>query len=218
MTLKNIVVLISGRGTNLDAVLTAAADERWHEHPGARVAAVISNRADAAGLDVARAANVPWHVVSHTEYESRESFDEALALTVDRYAPAVVVLAGFMRVLTAGFVRRFDGRLVNIHPSLLPLFPGLFTHRQALAAGVRIHGATVHFVATEVDSGAIIAQAAVPVQPGDDEERLATRVLAQEHRLLPSAVKLVLEGRVRFDKKRVVLDGVGPNELSLLAA
>ena len=218
MTLKNIVVLISGRGTNLEAVLQAAADERWDEHPGAHVAAVISNRADAAGLELARAAGVPWHVVSHTEYGSRESFEEALARTVDRYSPAVVVLAGFMRVLTAGFVRRYEGRLVNIHPSLLPLFPGLFTHRQALAAGVRIHGATVHFVSTEVDSGAIIAQAAVPVQPGDDEERLAARVLVEEHRLLPRAVKLVLEGRVCFDSERVVLDGVSPNELSLLAA
>ena len=178
MTLKNIVVLISGRGTNLDAVLKAAVEERWEAQPGARVAAVISNRADAAGLEVARAAGVPWHVVSHAEYGSRESFDEALARTVDRYSPAVVVLAGFMRVLTAAFVRRYEGRLVNIHPSLLPLFPGLFTHRQALAAGVRIHGATVHFVSTEVDGGAIIAQAAVPVQPGDDEKRLAARVLA----------------------------------------
>jgi phosphoribosylglycinamide formyltransferase-1 len=218
MTLKNIVVLISGRGTNLDAVLKTAVEERWEAQPGARVAAVISNRADAAGLEVARAAGVPWHVVSHTEYGSRESFDEALARTVDRYTPALVVLAGFMRVLTPAFVRRYEGRLVNIHPSLLPLFPGLFTHRQALAAGVRIHGATVHFVSTEVDGGAIIAQAAVPVQPGDDEATLAARVLVHEHRLLPRAMKLVLEGHVRFDGERVVLDGVGPDELSLLAA
>lgn len=217
MTLKNIVVLISGRGTNLDAVLKTAVEERWEAQPGARVAAVISNRADAAGLEVARAAGVPWHVVSHTEYGSRESFDEALARTVDRYSPAVVVLAGFMRVLTAAFVRRYEGRLVNIHPSLLPLFPGLFTHRQALAAGVRIHGATVHFVSTEVDGGAIIAQAAVPVQPGDDEATLSERVLAVEHSLLPRAVRLVLEGRVRLDRERVVLDGVGPDQLSLLA-
>ena len=218
MTLKNIVVLISGRGTNLDAMLKAAADERWAEQPGAQVAAVISNRAEAPGLEVARAAGVPWHVVSHTEYGSRQAFDEALARTIDRYSPALVVLAGFMRVLTAGFVRRYEGRLVNIHPSLLPLFPGLSTHRQALAAGVRVHGATVHFVSTEVDGGAIIAQAAVPVQPGDDEERLAARVLEEEHRLLPRAVRLVLEGRVRFEDERVLLDGVGPNELSLLAA
>ncbi|MGB3426635.1 MAG: phosphoribosylglycinamide formyltransferase [Burkholderiaceae bacterium] len=218
MTLKNIVVLISGRGTNLDALLKAAADERWAERPGAQVAAVISNRVDAPGLDVARAAGVPSHVVSHGGYGSREEFDEALARTIDRYSPALVVLAGFMRVLTAGFVRRYAGRLVNIHPSLLPLFPGLSTHRQALAAGVRVHGATVHFVSTEVDGGAIIAQAAVPVQPDDDEARLAARVLAEEHRLLPRAVKLVLEGRVRFEDERVLLEGIGPNELSLFAA
>ncbi|MGB2817154.1 MAG: phosphoribosylglycinamide formyltransferase [Burkholderiaceae bacterium] len=218
MTLKNIVVLISGRGTNLDALLKAAADERWAERPGAQVAAVISNRVDAPGLDVARAAGVPSHVVSHGGYGSREEFDEALARTIDRYSPALVVLAGFMRVLTAGFVRRYAGRLVNIHPSLLPLFPGLSTHRQALAAGVRVHGATVHFVSTEVDGGAIIAQAAVPVQPDDDEARLAARVLAEEHRLLPRAVKLVLEGRVRFENERVLLEGIGPNELSLFAA
>lgn len=216
MTIKNIVVLISGRGTNLDAVLKAAADQRWDEQPGGRVAAVISNRADAAGLEFARAAGVPWHVVSHTEYGSRESFDDALARTIDRYTPALVVLAGFMRVLTPAFVRRYEGALINIHPSLLPLFPGLFTHRQALAAGVRIHGATVHFVSSHVDSGAIIAQAAVPVHPGDDEATLAARVLVEEHRLLPRAAKLVLEGRVRFDNERVVLDGVGPHELSLL--
>ena len=127
----------------------------------------------------------PAHVVSHAEYGSREAFEEALARAIDVYAPALVVLAGFMRVLTPGFVRRYEGRLVNIHPSLLPLFPGLQTHRQALAAGVRIHGATVHFVSNEVDSGAIIAQAAVPVQPGDDEPTLAERVLVEEHRLLP---------------------------------
>ena len=218
MTIKNIVVLISGRGTNLDAILKVAAGERWDEQPGARVAAVISSRTEAAGLEFARAAGVPWHVVSHVEYASRESFDEALARTIDRYTPALVVLAGFMRVLTPGFVRRYEGRLVNIHPSLLPLFPGLYTHRQALVAGVRIHGATVHFVSAEVDRGAIIAQAAVPVQPGDDEGTLAARVLVEEHRLLPRAVKLVLEGRVRFDHERVVLDRVGSNELSLLAA
>ncbi len=218
MTIKNIVVLISGRGTNLEAVLKAAADERWDERPGARVAAVISNRADAAGLDFARAAGVPSLVVSHTEYESREAFEDALARAIDRYEPALVVLAGFMRVLTPGFVRRYEGRLVNIHPSLLPLFPGLHTHRQALTAGVRVHGATVHFVSHEVDGGAIIAQAAVPVLPDDDENALACRVLAQEHRLLPRAVRLLLEGRVRLENGKVALDRVGPEELALVAA
>ena len=217
MTIKNIVVLISGRGTNLGAVLRTAADEQWDERLGARVAAVISNRAEAGGLQFARAAGIPCHVVSHTEYESREAFDDALARIIDRYSPALVVLAGFMRVLTAGFVRRYEGRLVNIHPSLLPLFPGLHTHRQALAAGVRVHGATVHFVSHDVDGGAIIAQAAVPVLPNDDENALADRVLAQEHRLLPRAVRLLLEERVRFENGRVVLHDVG-DELALVSA
>lgn len=217
MTSKNIVVLISGRGTNLDALLKAAAAERWDQRPGAQVVAVVSNRTDAGGLSYARDAGIPWHVVLHGEYNSREAFEEALARTIDRYAPALVVLAGFMRVLTPGFVRRYEGRLVNIHPSLLPLFPGLQTHRRALEAGVRVHGATVHFVSTDVDAGAIIAQAAVPVHPGDDEQTLSARVLEQEHRLLPHAVKLVLEGRARLENERVVLDGVGPGELALLA-
>ena len=217
MTIKNIVVLISGRGTNLGAMLKAAEEEGWSEQPGARVAAVISSRADAAGLEVARAAGVPAHVVPHVEFASRDAFEQELARVIDVHAPALIVLAGFMRVLTPGFVDRYQGRLVNIHPSLLPLFPGLRTHRQALAAGVRIHGATVHFVSNEVDGGAIIAQAAVPVEPEDDEATLAGRVLAAEHRLLPRAVRLVLEGRVRLDRERVVLDGVGPNQLALLA-
>jgi phosphoribosylglycinamide formyltransferase-1 len=218
MAIKNIVVLISGRGTNLNALLRTSAEERWDERPGARIAAVVSSRADAAGLEYARAAGIPSHVVSNADFASRAAFDDALADVVDRYSPALVVLAGFMRVLSADFVRRYEGRLVNIHPSLLPLFPGLHTHRKALAAGVRVHGATVHFVSHEVDGGAIIAQAAVPVHPVDDEASLAERVLAQEHRLLPRAVKLVLEGRVRFDSERVVLTGVAPGELSLLAA
>jgi phosphoribosylglycinamide formyltransferase-1 len=218
MTTKNIVVLISGRGTNLGALVQAAAKERWAERPGARIAGVISNRADAAGLSVARSAGIPCEVVPHSGFASREAFDEALARAVDAHAPALVVLAGFMRVLTPAFVRRYHGRLVNIHPSLLPLFPGLHTHRQALEAGVRVHGATVHFVCNEVDRGAIIAQAAVPVQPADDEAALAQRVLAEEHRLLPRAVRLVLEGRVRLDGDCVTLHGVGPGELALLAS
>jgi phosphoribosylglycinamide formyltransferase-1 len=218
MTIKNIVVLISGRGTNLQALLEAAATGHWEDGLGARVAAVVSNRADAGGLEVARKFGVPRHVLSHADFDSRESFDDALAQTIDGYAPALVVLAGFMRLLTPAFVRRYEGRLVNIHPSLLPLFPGLNTHRRALAAGVRVHGATVHFVSPDVDSGAIIAQAVVPVRPDDDEATLAARVLTEEHRLLPRAVKLVLEGRVRCEGERVVLDGVGANELLLLAA
>jgi phosphoribosylglycinamide formyltransferase-1 len=216
MKSKNVVVLISGRGSNLEALVEAAAAEGWEQRSGARVAAVVSNRADAQGLAVARAAGLPWHVVSHTEYGSREAFDDALGRTLERYAPALVVLAGFMRVLTPGFVQRYAGRLVNVHPSLLPLFPGLDTHRRALDAGVRIHGATVHFVTGDVDGGPIIAQAAVPVHPDDDPATLAARVLAQEHRLLPRAARLVLEGRVRLAGDRVQLDGVGADELALL--
>jgi len=213
--MKDIVVAISGRGSNLEAVLQAAEAERWHQSPGARVAAVISNRPEAAGLAVARRAGIATAVIEHSSFASREAFDEALAAEIDRYRPELVVLAGFMRVLTPEFVRRYDGRLVNIHPSLLPLFPGLYTHRQALAAGVRVHGATVHFVAAEVDSGGIIAQAVVPVLPADTEESLAARVLAQEHRLLPRTLRLLLEGRVRLVAGRVDVTDCGPADLLL---
>ena len=212
--MKNIVVLISGRGSNLEAILRVAAAEHWHETPGARVVAVISNRPDAAGLAAARSAGIAAAAVEHATFDSRDAFDAALAAEIDRHRPALVVLAGFMRVLTPGFVRHFEGRLVNIHPSLLPLFPGLETHRRALAAGVRVHGATVHFVSTEVDSGGIIAQAIAPVFPNDGEEELAARVLEQEHRLLPRALRLLLEERVRLVEGRVVVsDGHVPELL-----
>lgn len=215
---KNVVVLISGRGSNLEAILKTAVAECWDRAPGARVVAVISNRADAEGLSIARAFGIPTQVVAHANHASREAFDAALAATIDAHSPALIVLAGFMRVLTSSFVSRYEGRLINIHPSLLPLFPGLDTHRRALAAGVRVHGATVHFVSTSVDSGPIIAQAAVAVNPDDDEESLAARVLEQEHRLLPRAVRLVLEGRARCEGTKVVLHDVKPGELSLLAS
>lgn len=213
--MKNIVVLISGRGSNLEAVLRVAETEDWHETPGASIAAVISNRRDAAGLGIARAAGIATAVVEHATFASREAFDAALATEIDRYRPTLVVLAGFMRVLTPEFVRRYDGRLVNIHPSLLPLFPGLQTHRAALAAGVRVHGATVHFVSAEVDSGGIIAQAIVPVLPTDTEASLAARVLEQEHRLLPRALRLLLEGRVRLLEGRVDVTDCRAAELLL---
>jgi phosphoribosylglycinamide formyltransferase-1 len=215
---KNVVVLISGRGSNLEAILRTAAAERWDHSPGARVVAVISNRADAEGLAIARAFGVATQVVAHRGHASREAFDAALAAAIDSHSPTLVVLAGFMRVLTPSFVRRYEGRLINIHPSLLPLFPGLNTHRRALEAGVRVHGATVHFVSAAVDSGPIIAQAAVAVGPEDDEESLAARVLEQEHRLLPRAVRLVLEGRARCEQAKVVLHDIKPGELSLLAS
>lgn len=218
MPVQNIVVLISGRGSNLAAVLAAAAAEHWPRSLQAAVVAVISNRVDAPGLDVARAAGVPVQVIEHDSFESRDAFDRVLADAIEQYAPAWVVLAGFMRVLTPAFVQRFCGRLINIHPSLLPAFPGLRTHEQALAAGVRVHGATVHFVADQVDSGGIIAQAVVPVLPQDDAATLAARVLNAEHRLLPHALRLLLAGRVVWQERRAVVRDAAPGELALLAA
>ncbi|MDZ7652086.1 MAG: phosphoribosylglycinamide formyltransferase [Burkholderiaceae bacterium] len=213
--MKNIVCLISGRGSNLSALLAAAAAERWSQTLGARIAAVISNRPEAAGLQIAEAAGVPTQVIAHAGFASRDAFDQALMQAIDAHQPALVVLAGFMRVLTARFVNHYAGRLINIHPSLLPSFPGLATHRQALAAGVRVHGATVHFVSHEVDGGAIIAQAVVPVRVDDSEESLAARVLEQEHRLLPRCVKRVVEGSVRFADGRVLVAAGRDAELAV---
>lgn len=195
--MKNYVILISGRGSNMEAIIDA-------QVPG-RCAAVISNRPAAAGLAWAAARGVPTAVVDHKASASRDAFDAALAAEIDRHAPDLVVLAGFMRVLGESFVRRYEGRLINIHPSLLPAFPGLHTHAAALAAGVRIHGATVHFVTPALDSGPIIIQAAVPVLPGDSPDTLAARVLAQEHVIYPRAVDWFLQGRLRLDQGRVVL-------------
>jgi phosphoribosylglycinamide formyltransferase-1 len=190
MAEKSIVILISGRGSNMEALLEARLP--------ARVAAVISNDAQARGIATAQARGIATAVVSHRAFSDRAAFDAALAAEIDRHRPDLVVLAGFMRILTASFIERYRSRLINIHPSLLPAFTGLNTHRRALAAGVRIHGCTVHFVAPEVDSGPIIAQAAVPVLPGDTEEQLAARVLAQEHRIYPQAVRWFCEGRLRL--------------------
>jgi phosphoribosylglycinamide formyltransferase 1 len=215
--MKNIVCLISGRGSNLAALLAAAAEERWTHTLEAPVAAVISNKPDAAGLAIAAAEGVPTQVVAHARYASREAFDQALMAAIDAHQPAFVVLAGFMRVLTREFVSHYAGRLINIHPSLLPAFPGLATHRQALAAGVRVHGATVHFVSHEVDGGPIIAQAAVPVCAGDTEETLAARVLEQEHRLLPRCVRLLLQGAVRLQDGRVQVAAGRESELAVAA-
>jgi phosphoribosylglycinamide formyltransferase 1 len=190
--MKSIVILVSGRGSNMEAIVRAAI-------PGARIAAVISNRPAAGGLAFAQSHDIPTAVVDHTAYPDREAFDAALAACIDAHAPDLVVLAGFMRVLTPGFVRRYEGRLLNIHPSLLPAFPGLHTHRRALETGVRVHGATVHFVTAELDCGPIVIQAAVPVLEGDDESALSARVLAQEHRIYPQAVRWFVEDRLRFD-------------------
>lgn len=186
--MKHIVILISGTGSNMAAIVRAAERERWSERLGARVAAVISNRPGAPGLEVARAAGLATAVVDHQGFASREAFDAALADEIDRHQPALVVLAGFMRILTPGFVARFDGRLVNIHPSLLPAFPGLHTHQRAIDMGCRFAGATVHRVTAELDHGAILAQAAVPVLAGDTAATLATRVLSQEHLIYPRAI------------------------------
>ena len=190
--MQSVVILISGRGSNMEALVRACP-------AGAQVRAVISNRADAAGLDFARAQGIATDVVAHRDFPSREAFDAALAQASDRFAPDWVVLAGFMRVLTEGFVAHYAGRLLNIHPSLLPAFPGLDTHARALAAGVCLHGATVHFVTPELDGGPPIMQAAVPVLPDDDEDALAARVLVQEHRLYPQALAACVRGDVRLD-------------------
>jgi phosphoribosylglycinamide formyltransferase-1 len=190
--MKNIVVLISGRGSNMEAIVRACSAEKWP----ARIAAVISNRADAAGLIFAAANGIATAVVDHRRFAAREAFDAALAEAIDAFSPDVVALAGFMRILTPGFVQRYDGRLVNVHPSLLPMFPGLHTHRRAIEAGCKVAGASVHFVTADLDHGPIIGQAVVPVRPDDTEDALAERVLVQEHRLYPRAIRWLVEGRL----------------------
>jgi phosphoribosylglycinamide formyltransferase-1 len=208
--MKRYVILISGRGSNMQALLDA-------DLPG-ECAAVISSRAEAPGLALAEATGAATAVVDHKAFFSgREAFDAALAAEIDRHQPDLVVLAGFMRVLGDGFVRRYEGRLLNIHPSLLPLFPGLCTHRSALAAGVRVHGCTVHFVTPSLDSGPIVIQAAVPVLAGDTEAVLAARVLAQEHVIYPRAVRWFLAGRLRLEDGRVALAGEQALTSALLA-
>ncbi|MFN7855393.1 MAG: phosphoribosylglycinamide formyltransferase [Acidovorax sp.] len=189
---KNIVILISGGGSNMAAIVRAAQQENWEQRYGARVAAVISNKADAAGLGFARSQGIATEALDHKAFESREAFDAALAARIDSYQPALVVLAGFMRILTPGFVQRYAGRLVNIHPSLLPAFTGLHTHQRAIDAGCKFAGATVHLVTAELDVGPILDQAVVPVVPGDTADVLAARVLTQEHIIYPRAVRALL--------------------------
>lgn len=207
--MKKIVILISGRGSNMEAILDARLP--------VEIAAVISNEPEAKGLATAQARNIPTAVVPHRAFANREDFDGVLAMEINRYQPDLIVLAGFMRVLTEGFVTRYLGRMVNIHPSLLPSFPGLHTHQRALAAGVRVHGCTVHFVAPGLDSGPIIAQAAVPVLAGDDEDTLAARVLAEEHRIFPQAIRWICEGRVQLAGEDVVYKDVTPANGTLLS-
>jgi phosphoribosylglycinamide formyltransferase-1 len=202
--MKNIVILISGRGSNMEAIVRACQLEGWP----ARIAAVISNKPDAAGLDFARAHGIATAVVPNKEFATREAFDAALQETVDGFAPDLVVLAGFMRILTPAFVAHYANRMLNIHPSLLPLFPGLHTHRQALAAGVLEHGATVHVVTAELDHGPAVLQARIDVRPGDTEESLATRLLAQEHLIYPQAVRLFVEDRLSIENGEVRISGL----------
>lgn len=199
--MKNVVILISGRGSNMEALIRA----RDAGELPITIAAVISNRPDAAGLETAAKAGIVTHFVDHKGFPDRAAFDAALAECIDEFAPDLVILAGFMRILSDGFVRHYAGRLLNIHPSLLPAFPGLHTHRRALEEGVRIHGCTVHFVTPTLDHGPVVVQAAVPVLDGDDEASLAARVLAQEHRIYPLAVRWFAEGRLALEGGRVRL-------------
>lgn len=199
--MKNIVILISGRGSNMEALIAA----RDAGNLPVNIAAVISNRPDAKGLETAAKAGITTHYIDHKAFAGREAFDAALAECIDGFAPDLVVLAGFMRILSEGFVRHYEGRLMNIHPSLLPSFPGLHTHQRALEEGVRIHGCTVHFVTPTLDHGPVIIQAAVPVLDADDEDALAARILVQEHKIYPQAVRWFAEDRLRLENGRVRL-------------
>ena len=199
------VILVSGQGSNMQAIVQACQSGRC----SAEVVAVLASRAQTGGITWAATQNIPTEIVPHADFASREAFDEALAQKIDAYAPDYVLLAGFMRVLTPAFVARYAGRLINIHPSLLPAFPGLHTHAQALAKGVQTHGCTVHFVTPVLDHGPIIAQGVVPVLSRDTPESLAARVLAVEHRVYPAVAAWLAEGRVRLcADQRVEVDGV----------
>ncbi|MFM8461595.1 MAG: phosphoribosylglycinamide formyltransferase [Polynucleobacter victoriensis] len=209
--MTSIVILISGRGSNMEAIVKAAQNEAWP----AKIAAVISNRPEAGGLDFAKSHGIETAVLDHRSFKDRASFDAKLVELIDSYKPDLVVLAGFMRILTGDFVRHYEGRLLNIHPSLLPLFPGLHTHEQALEAGVSEHGATVHFVTEALDHGPMVIQASVPVLPGDTPDTLARRVLKQEHVIYPRAVRWFIDNRLSISENRVL---VSPPEAQLLTS
>lgn len=193
--MKNIVILISGRGSNMEAIVRACQAEGW----SGRIAAVISNRPEAAGLKFAASHGIATAVVDHKAFPDRDSFEAALAQVIDGFSPDLVVLAGFMRILTPGFAKRYAGRMLNIHPSLLPCFPGLHTHEAALAMGVKVHGATVHFVTADLDHGPIVLQAIIDVRQDDTPDSLAGRLLAQEHTIYPRAVRWFVEGRLSVE-------------------
>lgn len=199
----NVVVLISGSGSNLQALIDSVA----HDGNPARIAAVISNRADAYGLQRAKQAGIATELLDHKQFDGREAFDAALIQAIDVYQPDLVVLAGFMRILTPGFVQHYAGRLLNIHPSLLPRYKGLHTHQRALEAGDSEHGCSVHFVTEELDGGPLVVQAVLPVMAGDTAESLASRVHRQEHQIYPLAVRWFAEGRLRLDAQGAMLDG-----------
>ncbi|OLE47728.1 MAG: phosphoribosylglycinamide formyltransferase [Acidobacteria bacterium 13_1_20CM_3_58_11] len=206
--MKSVVILISGRGSNMEAIVRAGLP--------AKVAAVISNRADAPGLKFAAQSGLPVEVVDEREFSLRGAFDAALEAAIERHSPDLVALAGFMRILGGDLVRHYSGRMVNIHPSLLPAFPGLHTHRRALQEGVKLHGCTVHFVTPQVDHGPIIAQAAIPVRARDTEATLAARVLEQEHRIYPLAIRWFVEGRLAVENGIVRVDGSGARQALLV--
>lgn len=209
--MKNIVILISGRGSNMEAVVRALDAEGWP----ARIAAVISNKPEAGGLAFAQARGIPTAVVPSKTFATRAEFDAKLQETIDVFEPDLIVLAGFMRILTAPFVEHYAGRMLNIHPSLLPLFPGLHTHQQALDAGCVEHGATVHFVTAELDHGPAVLQARIPVLPGDTEATLATRLLVEEHKIYPRAVRLFVEDRLVVENGAVRIVEPGFDAISI---
>lgn len=207
-----IVILVSGRGSNMQAIIEAVRDGRLP----AEIRAVLSNEPGAPALERARAAGIPAIAINHREFPTRAQFDQALMREIDAREPRLVVLAGFMRILGREFIDHYAGRLINIHPSLLPAFPGLDTHERALQSGAKLHGASVHFVTHEVDGGPVIIQAAVPVRPDDSPETLAARVLAEEHRIFPLAIRWFLEGRLSVRDGQVTLDGVQSPEQGLI--
>lgn len=214
--MKKIVVLISGRGSNFVAIEETALREAWSRTIGAQIVAVISNRPEAKGLLLAKEYGIDAVAVDHKAFDSREAFEEKLAQVIESYEPDLIVLAGFMRILTEAFVSRFTGKILNIHPAILPSFKGLDTHQRAIDAGVRVHGTTVHYVTADLDGGPIIAQAVVPVLPSDDAHTLADRVLGYEHQIYARAVKACVTGAVSYENGRAVMDNETARYLTLL--